>query len=73
MNYFYLVKCERIDDRYIANVVKISESYNLVNIFEKYPHMVSLNICQTKKMAHDIADTWNKGFKENNTYYFDII
>lgn len=68
-NTYYVIQIEKNGLCY-AFCEKVPNCYNLKCIFERYPDMMSINACDSKKEAERIAEIWNDGFMKNGTYRF---
>ena len=72
----FVVQHENRFGEYYAFALRTTDSQNLWPWFqglEQYGNtIVSINYCPTFKKAKEIADAWNKQFKENGTldHYF---
>ena len=55
---------------YYADVISCSQSDNLLFKLGSIGGLKTANICQTRKAARELADTWNDSFKANGTYFF---
>lgn len=53
-------------------VIKQHPAYNLKNIFEKY-EVVFATICDSKKQALELAQSWNESFVNNGSCVYDWI
>lgn len=53
-----------------ASVVSAGETDNLLSVFQRNKNIVSVNACQTKKAAEELAAFWNECYKQNGTYAF---
>ena len=72
MNHF-LVCTVKENKKYFAFTVTVSESENLVSVFERYKGLITVNFTETKKRAKEIADLWNESFKKNGTYLYSPV
>ena len=72
-NSFYVIeeKDEKTGKTY-AHAETVPNNYNLVGKFAvpKGHVLLSVNACDTKKEANDIADFWNKQAREKNNYIY---
>ena len=54
--------------RYFADVLRVSESDNILCKFESIGGLKAANIMPNKPRAEEIAAAWNDSFKKNGTY-----
>lgn len=81
-NYYYAINCDYTGNpdicsgkvmngqRLFADVLKVSEHENLLSVLSGIGGLVSVNPCETKKAAQELADFWNDCYKKNGTYAF---
>ena len=59
------------NEKYYCHAWPISESDNLLSVFEKMgPDLISANIVPTKKRAAEIVNAWRAAYIENGNYMF---
>jgi len=51
-----------------ASVFKHTPSNNLWSQLHGIRNLSTVNVCETKKEAHEIVDFWNECFEKNGTY-----
>lgn len=70
--YYVIEEQEKETGKTIAFVRKIPNCYNLKDIFQPSRGCVilSINACDTKKAAENIATFWNICARENGNYMF---
>lgn len=56
---------------YYADVIRCSDSENLVSVLNHIGGLVSAFVFPTRKQAREVAELWNSNFKANRTYFFD--
>ena len=71
MKNFYLAVQEEHTGKYFAFVIRYYNCNNLLATLEQYPNLKTVNICESKKQAEELATRWNEGYKANGTYLFD--
>lgn len=72
-NTFYLIEImDNNTGKCAAYVRAVRNNYNLVGLFTpaKGFTLVSVNACDTKKQAQEIADTWNQAYKDKGLYLY---
>lgn len=55
---------------YLAYVIKVTESDNVMYHLEAIRGLMHANIRPTKKDAQELADFWNECYKKNGTYLY---
>jgi hypothetical protein len=68
-NFYYAVNTED-NGKIYAFVIKASINENLKTLFSGYKNLISINACETKKRAEELANFWNECYKANGTYMF---
>lgn len=58
------------DPGYYADVIRCSDSENLVSVLAHIGGLVSATIFPTRKQAREVANLWNDCYKANGTYFF---
>ena len=67
MKNFYLAITEVCDDdRNYAFVIKANKTENLLSVLKRY-NLKHVNICETRKEAKMIVESWNKSYIDNGT------
>jgi hypothetical protein len=69
MKYFYIAANYTENDKNYAYIIKVSQSDNLISVFEKH-RVDTANLYHTKKQAETIVNHWNACYKANGTYMF---
>lgn len=69
-NYFIAAQIKE-NEKFYAYVIKVSKSDNLISKLN-IMNLVTANICQSKKEAERIVNSWNDTHKANNKYMFDL-
>ena len=69
-NYYIAVQIKENDKLY-AYVIKVSKSDNLLSKLD-IKDILTANICQSKKEAELIVNSWNTIHKDNGRYLFDL-
>ena len=71
-NTHYIISVEKGEKAY-AYAVTIPNNCNLCGFMENTNgfNVVSMNACSTFKKAQEVADFWNKRYKEQNRFYYD--
>ena len=67
-NTYYCIDRE-IDGLYISQVLKIRKGGDLLTPIKLY-NINSVTPCETKKEAETMADTFNKGYFDNQCYFY---
>lgn len=78
MNSFtwYVIDCRnKTNNKCFAYTERIHHSNNLIGYFERNKpgssyEVLSVNACDTKKQAEQIATCWNEGYKSRGLYCF---
>lgn len=58
-----------VDGLNISQVMKISRGGDLLTLVKRY-NISSVIPCETKKEAETMADTFNKGYYDNQCYFY---
>ncbi len=53
---------------FFAMVLSCGANDNLLNRFEHYSGLITMNYAPTKKAAQQLCDEWNEAYKKNGTY-----
>lgn len=76
-HYFYIVYSAEAatltsnhSGSYYADIFRVSVNDNIAHSLEIIGNLLHANICETKKAAEEIRDTWNQAYKNNGTYAF---
>lgn len=70
MKNFYFVFSAQLDGKNYAGTMVKTDHDNLAFLHQQIPNLTAVQICETKKRAEEIADFWNRSFKENGTSLF---
>lgn len=54
--------------RYFADILKVSSSQNIAASLDAIGGLMHANICESKKQAQEIKESWNAQYKANGTY-----
>lgn len=68
----YMVVTVTKNGKHVSYVLDVPGSYNLVSVLSGIQGLTSANICKNKKAAAEIVEYWNKCYKTNGTYLFDV-
>lgn len=71
MKYTYIAVTVEENGKYYAYVVKVSESDNILSKLD-IKGILHANIYGTKKKCEEVVESWNKSYKQNGKYMFDI-
>ena len=69
MKYMWAVCDVEADGKYYAYPIRISVADNLLSKLT-INGIKTANLCESKKMAKEVADMWNGCHKTNNEYMF---
>ena len=73
-NYVWYVLDRCVDGKHYAHAFRIRGTINLASFVRDFPDLLSMNPCDTKKRAMEIAQAWNEQYKANGTYMFgDVV
>ena len=67
--FYYVINTEE-NGKYYAYAWKVEEMGELISEFEPHKNAKQIMPVKTFKRAKEIADTWNKAYKENGTSMF---
>ena len=68
----YYVVTEEKDGKYLSYAETIRNNNNLVGMFgHKDCNVVTINACDSRTKAEQIAIEWNESWKKQNKYMFD--
>ena len=76
MKYFYYaierekVNSETGESYYIADVIRVAQSQNLLSVLNRFKDLISVTPAATKKAAVNMVNVWNEGFYNNGCYMF---
>lgn len=67
---FYVFTSETEEGKFYSWADAIQRRENLLSIFAGRPSLKTVNACQTRKEADELARFWNECYKKNGTYAF---
>lgn len=70
-NYYIAVQIKE-DDKFYAYAIKVLNNDNLLSKLN-VKNIITANICQSRKGAELIINSWNAIHKANNRYMFDEV
>lgn len=68
-NYYIAVQIKE-DDKFYAYAIKVLNNDNLLSKLN-VKNIITANICQSRKEAELIINSWNAIYKADNRYMFD--
>ena len=66
---WYVISRKNKDGMY-AYAQPIGRYINIASFVKDFPDIETMNACNTKKRAKEIAQAWNEQYKANGTYMF---
>ena len=70
MKNFYLAVTIEKNGKYYSTIERVSTSDNVVSFMQRKNYKY-VNICESKKKAEDLAESWNDSYKATGIYLFD--
>lgn len=68
--YVWYVIQREADGKFCALAVRIRMNSNLAAFVKDTKGIITMNACESKKVAESIADDWDARFKEKGTYMY---
>jgi len=69
--WYVLNRCK--DGKYYAHAFRLRMTENLVSFMREYPDIETMNPCESKTYAKELAQYWNECYKKNGTYMFGNV
>ena len=70
---WYVISQKQEDGKQYAFPFRIRNNVNIASFVLNMPTINTMNPCNTKKKAVEIATAWNETYKVNGTYLYDGI
>lgn len=73
MKNIYIVLNQHENNKNFAFVEVMHTGQNIKPILERYKNADIWHLCETRKQADDLAQFWNRCYKNNGTYLFSKV